>query len=126
MSNKEQPSRLQDIINYEPETYLSEDEVALLRSTFKDNPRLIKLLRKLMVPSVGDPELPVEEMGNDTWLAMRDWAQVPAEEAKILMVARQEAIKFIFGGIIKIKMLANSAEESPFSKELRRKQDSTK
>jgi hypothetical protein len=126
MSNKEQPSRLQDIINYDPDTYLSEEEVALLRTTFKDNPRLIKLLRKLMVPSVGDAELPVEEMGNDAWMTMRDWAQVPADEAKILMVARQEAIKFIFGGIIKIKMLANSAEESPFSKEIRRKQDSTK
>lgn len=124
MSNEK--ATLSDIINYDPDTYLSLDEVALIRSTFKDNPRLIKVLRKLMVPSVGNPELPVEEMGNDAWIAMRDWSQIPADEAKILMVARQEALKFIFGGMIKLKMIANSSDESPMSAQLRRKQDSTK
>lgn len=124
MSNEK--TTLSDIINYDPDTYLSLDELALIRSTFKDNPRLLKVLRKLMVPSVGNPELPVEEMGNDAWIAMRDWSQIPADEAKILMVARQEALKFIFGGIIKIKMIANSSDESPMSAQLRRKQDSTK
>lgn len=124
MSNEK--TTLSDIINYDPDTYLSLDELALIRSTFKDNPRLIKVLRKLMVPSVGNPELPVEEMGNDAWIAMRDWSQIPADEAKILMVARQEALKFIFGGMIKLKMIANSSDESPMSAQLRRKQDSTK
>jgi hypothetical protein len=124
MSNEK--TTLSDIINYDPDTYLSLDELALIRSTFKDNPRLLKVLRKLMVPSVGNPELPVEEMGNDAWIAMRDWSQIPADEAKILMVARQEALKFIFGGMIKLKMIANSSDESPMSAQLRRKQDSTK
>lgn len=124
MSNEK--ATLSDIINYDPDTYLSLDELALIRSTFKDNPRLLKVLRKLMVPSVGNPELPVEEMGNDAWIAMRDWSQIPADEAKILMVARQEALKFIFGGMIKLKMIANSSDESPMSAQLRRKQDSTK
>ena len=124
MSNEK--ATLQDIINYEPDTYLTADDLAIIRSTFKDNKRLMHVLRKIMVPSVGNPELPVEEMGNDAWLAMRDWAQVPADEAKILMVARQEALKFIFGGFIKLKMIANSTDESPLSTQQRRKLDSTK
>lgn len=122
----QKPATLRDVINYEPDTYLTPEDLDIIRSTFKDNKRLLRVLRKIMVPSVGDPELPVEEMGNDAWLAMRDWSQVPADEAKILMVARQEALKFIFGGFIKIKMIANSTEESPFSKEARRKMDSSK
>jgi hypothetical protein len=124
--SEQKPATLSDIINYEPDTYLTVEDLDIIRSTFKGNKRLMRVLRKIMVPSVGDPELPVEEMGNDAWLAMRDWAQVPADEAKILMVARQEALKFIFGGFIKLKMIANSTEESPMSKDVRRKMDSTK
>jgi hypothetical protein len=124
--SEQKPATLSDIINYEPDTYLTPEDLDLIRSTFKDNKRLLRLLRKVMVPSVGNPELPVEEMGNDAWLAMRDWAQVPADEAKILMVARQEALKFIFGGFIKLKMIANSTDESPFAKDVRRKMDSSK
>ncbi len=124
--SEQKPATLSDIINYEPDTYLTVEDLDIIRSTFKGNKRLMRVLRKIMVPSVGDTELPVEEMGNDAWLAMRDWAQVPADEAKILMVARQEALKFIFGGFIKLKMIANSTEESPMSKDVRRKMDSTK
>lgn len=124
--SEQKPATLSDIINYEPDTYLTVEDLDIIRSTFKGNKRLMRVLRKIMVPSVGDPELPVEEMGNDAWLAMRDWAQVPADEAKILMVARQEALKFIFGGFIKLKMIANSTEESPMSKDVRRKMDSAK
>lgn len=117
---------LQDIINYQPDTYLSEEEMSLIKSTFKDNPRLLNVLRKVMLPTVGDPSLPIEEISNDAWLAMRDWAAIPMEEAKALMVGRQEAIKFVAGGIIKLKMLANATEESPYQKALRKKQDSSK
>lgn len=124
--SEQKPATLSDIINYEPDTYLTVEDLDIIRSTFKGNKRLMRVLRKIMVPSVGDTELPVEEMGNDAWLAMRDWAQVPADEAKILMVARQEALKFIFGGFIKLKMIANSTEESPMSKDVRRKMDSAK
>jgi len=123
---EQKPATLSDVINYEPETYLTKEDVALVKSTFKDNPRLMKVLRKMLIPSIGDSDLPVEEMANDAWLAMRDWAQIPADEAKILMVARQEAIKFTAGALIRIKMIANMKEESPFVEELRKKQDSAK
>lgn len=122
----EQRVTLKDVINYAPETYLNADDIELARSTFKNNPRLFQLLRKVLLPSIGDSSLPIEEISKDAWMNMREWDAIPNEEAKTLIVARQDAIKFIAGGLIVLKMLANSEEESQLSKELRRKQDSTK
>lgn len=117
---------LKDVINYEPEQYLSEDEMSLIRSTFKDNPRLIAVLRKLLWPTVTDAALPIEQMGNDGWNAGRDWAQIPADEAKILMCARQDAQQFIMGALIKLKVLANQTELTDVEKAYRQSKDSTK
>lgn len=116
---------LRDVLNYDPEQYLSEDEVALIRSTFKDR-RLIAVLRKVLLPTISDPSLPVEEMGHDVYLTGVEWGQLPNEQVKSIMLARADAIKFILGALIKLKIIANSTEESPFSKEVRRKMDSTK
>lgn len=123
---KEQRVTLKDVINYEPEVYLTKEDMELARTTFKNNPRLFKLLRKVFLPSIGDPDLPIEEISKDAWLNMREWDAIPQDEVKALVVARQDAIKFIAGGLIVLKMLSNSEEESPFSKELRKKQDSAK
>jgi hypothetical protein len=54
-----QPARLKDIINYEPERYLSEEELAWIRATFAGNRKAITTLRKLFLPTVTD--LPIEE-----------------------------------------------------------------
>lgn len=118
--------RKQSILNYEPESFFTEDEKDLMKTTFKDNPRLLMVLRKLLLPSVGLSELPLEELQNDIWLQGREWAQIPADEAKILMVARQEAIKFIQNGIVRLKILANAVDKSEQELELKRKQDSAK
>lgn len=114
------------VLNYEPESFFTEEEKALVRSTFKDNPRLLTVLRKYLLPSVGITELPLEEMQNDIWLQGREWAQIPADEAKILMVARQEAIKFVQNGIVRLKMAANTPERSKEEIELQRRKDSAK
>jgi len=120
-----QKASLKDVLNYEPEQYLSGEELSLLRSTFKNNPRLIALLRKLLVPTISDPSLPIEQMGDDAFSAGLDWKNIPADEAKIIATARQEAIKFIFGGLIKIKIIASSDDENPMEAALRRSKDST-
>lgn len=123
---KEQRVTLQDVINYKPETYLTEEDMALARTTFKNNPRLFKLLKKVFLPSISDPDMPVEEISKDVWMNMREWDAIPTDEVKALVVARQDAIKFIAGGLIVLKMLANSDEENPMATALRRKQDSAK
>lgn len=124
MSNEK--ATLRDVLNYDPEQYLSDDEVALIKSTFKENKRLLTVLRKVLLPTISDPSLPVEEMGHDAYLAGVDWAQIPVDQIKPIILARSEAIKFVMGALIKLKVIANSSDESPYQQQLRRKQDSAK
>lgn len=126
MQDQSQRASLRDVLNYKPEQYITDDELALIRSTFKDNHKLLAVIRKVMLPTISDPDLPVEELANDVLLAGIDWQSMPSEHVKAILQGRQEAIKFIAGGIIKLKMFANSTEESPYSAELRRKKDSAK
>jgi len=126
MEPQGQRARLEDVINYKPDEYFSEGEISLIQSTFKDNPLLFKVLRKALIPSVADLELPIEQFGNDTFTQGREYAQVPESELKSIVVARQDAIKFIAGGLIKLRVIANMRTESPEQAVLRREKDSTK
>lgn len=98
------------MLNYEAETYLKDGEIAWLQSTFKDNPVGINILRKCFLPTVID--LPIEELVNDIWFKGIDFIQMPNEEVKSQIVGRQDAIKFIMGGLINIKQIANMKVES--------------
>lgn len=122
----QQRASLRDILNYEPEEYLSEDELNWIRDTFKGNEKGINVIRKLFMPNVKD--LPVEEMAKDVWFAGGfDPANMMAEEAKILMTARQDAIKLIMGGLIQLKSLSHTTRvETEAEKALRKQKDSTK
>lgn len=127
-----QPATLNDLLNYKPETYLSEEDVELLRNTFGGNNQLVNVLRKLLLPSIGDSALPVEEMGTDIWLTMgakgpQDWGAMDPVHAQALIIARQDAIKFIAGGLVKLKLLANQpADENALNRAARREKDSAK
>lgn len=125
MSNEQfKNTKLSDVLNYEMDTYLSLDEVVFIQNTFKDK-RAINILRKVFLPSVGDPELPIEEVGNDVWLQGTDYKQIPEAEIKSIVLARQEAIKFIVGSLIKLKMIANQGSENDKQKALREKRNSS-
>lgn len=117
---------LKDIINYEPETYLTADEISLIQGTFRGNDALFRVLRKVLLPSVGDSSLPIEELNKDMWLIGRDYAQIPDAEIKSVVLARQDAIQFVLGALIQLKVLANSKEESEIERAYRRTKDSTK
>ena len=121
-----QPANLKDVLPYDPETYLSKDEVALIQNTFKGNEQLIKVLRKIFLPTVFDPELPIEEIGGDVWMANFDFTQMQSAEIKPLVLGRQDAIKFVIGGLIKLKVLANTTEMSGIEAAYKRSKDSTK
>lgn len=121
------PADLKDLLNYDIETYINENEIELLRNTFGREPLLAKIIRKIMLPAIGDNELSPEEMGKDIWLQGIDWAQVSADEAKALILGRQLAIKFIMGGLIQLKVMSKVEEkENSVTKALREKQNSTK
>ncbi len=119
-------SKLEDVLNYQMQDYISADEMNLIRATFK-SPRMMKLLRKIFLPTMADPDLPIEQLGNDMWFAGdRKWDQIPNEEAKSLIVARQEAIKFIMSSLVRLTVMANSVEETPKDKAQRMAKDSSK
>jgi hypothetical protein len=120
------PASLKDVLPYDPETYLSKDEVDLIRNTFQGNEKLIKVLRKIFLPSAFDPELPIEEIGGDVWMANFDFTQMQSSEIKPLVLGRQDAIKFVIGGLIKLKVIANQTQETEMEAAYRRQKDSTK
>jgi hypothetical protein len=111
----EQKVSLKDVLNYEPEMYYTPAELAFIRQTFKGNKALFKVLRKALIPTISDPEMPLEKMGDDFFLSARNWDQIPEGERGTLVVARQEALKFIVGGLVALQILANDApkEASP-------------
>jgi transcriptional regulator GlxA family with amidase domain len=123
---EQKKATVRDIVNYEPEQYLSEEEVGLIRGAFKNNEKLIKVIRKIMLPTALDANLPIEELAADAWMSDRDFGGMPNEEIKSIVLARQDAIRMVFGGLIKLKVIANQKEESPEEAELRRQKDSAK
>lgn len=126
MPKDHERASLRDVLNYEPEKYLSDEEVALIKSTFRNNPALLAVIRKIMLPTIADPSLPIEEMANDVLLTGVDWMSMPSEHVKPIIQGRMEAIKFVAGGLIKLKVISSAKEENPFEEALRRKKDSAK
>lgn len=109
---------------YRAESYYSEAEMSMIKHTFKDNPALIAVLRKIFLPTVADPQLPIEQMGQDAWMTGTDFSLMPVDEVKGLVLGRQSAIKFIMGGLVQLKMLANG--DDGLNRAERRKLDSAK
>lgn len=119
-------AKLKDVLEYTPESYYTTGELELIKRTFKGNSELFRILRKTLLPSVADPNLPMEEFAKDAYLAGKSWATIPEKERATLIVARQEAIEFVLGGLIYLKNLASIKEESLEEMVARRKKDSTK
>lgn len=117
---------LRDVLNYEAEQYLNEDEIQWIRDTFRNNPKAINIVRKCFVPTAYD--LPIEELMNDVWFKGGfDPATVPEEHLKPLVIARQDTLKFVMGGLVNLKALAHSDRpETETEKALRRNKDSAK
>lgn len=109
---KPSPISLQDALNYQPEQYLSEAEIEWIRTTFGNNPKGVQTLRKILLPTVEDPGLPLEEFGKDTFGAGYNFSSMPEENIKSIVVARQDAIKMVIGGLIHLKVIANLQEPS--------------
>lgn len=123
---KSQSASLQDVISYTPETYFKDDEIEIIRSIF-NGPRgtkLTEIMRKAMLPVYTDSELPIEEYGKDPFLSMFNFSLMQQEETKSSVMGLQLAIKFVLGGLINLKHIANIKEETPANRAERRAKDS--
>lgn len=118
-------SRIEDVVNYDVQPELTDEQMSLIRNTFKDNPELFNVLRKVFLPSIGDMNLPIEKMGADPFMKI-NWKEVQADEAKAIVLGIQNAVKFVLGGLIQLKVLANSPVETEQEKKLRLQKNSNK
>lgn len=124
-SREETRVSLKDLLNYEPDRYLNDAEVSWIRDTFKENRFALNVLRKCFMPTVLD--LPIERMVEDVWFkGGADYAMLPTNEAKTIITARQDAIKFVMGGLVALKNIAEETEESEQNRAQRRSKDSAK
>jgi len=123
-----QPAKLEDIISYVPETYFSDDELATIRAHFggPEGAKLLRLVKKALLPSVFDPELPTENIAQDAFMGLVDFKNVPSEEAKALAMGLQYIVKGIAGSLINLKHIANVKADSPADIAARMEKDSTK
>lgn len=119
-------AQLSDLLNYQPEQLLSNEELSLIQGIIGANPSFVQILRKVLLPSVGDSALPIEQLTSDVWLAGRDYAQIPDAEIKSVVLARQDAIKMVMSGLVKLKVIAASAPLSKEAAAAKKEKDSTK
>jgi len=87
----------------------TEDELHLIKATFKDNERLLKLLRKVFLPEI-DPDAPIGQV-IDLWMTVKVDDLTP-EQALINIKARNTLISHVDQQLYGLKILADSDELS--------------
>ena len=96
----------------------------MIRKTFRANDALLKLLRKLFVPTYSyNSELGQQPI--DAWRDI-DFSSLPADEAKIQVIARLKSIAVLEQGLLFLQILANQSEKTPDELEALARQNSSK
>lgn len=84
---------------------ITEEEISLIKKTFKDNDKLLKLLRKIFLPEI-NADAPLNE-NIDLWLTV-PIEQIPPENAVTQILARNQVIKHIEMQLFQLDLLANT------------------
>lgn len=85
----------------------SKEELALIKSTFKGNTDLLKLMRKVFLPEL-DPTAPLGQI-IDLWMTVPVKEMSP-EQAQINILARNSLIMHLEGQLIQLQVLAEMGE----------------
>lgn len=88
----------------------SDEELALIKSTFKGNEKLLKLLRKVFLPAY-DPEAPLGQV-MDLWLSL-PIREMDPQSAMVNMLARNELIMHVEKQLMVLDTLAEREELTP-------------
>lgn len=100
-----------------------EDELRVIQSTFKDNDKLLKVLRKIFLPEI-DPFAPIGQLV-DLWM-VQNYDTMPPDEVKIQLIARNKLIAHVESQLLQIQLLAAMKDETLEEREKREKKDSSK
>ncbi len=119
---------IDEIVGYKADTYISEKEIKTIQSVFggPQGKEILAILRKIMLPTVLDPNLPIEEMGKDMFMQRVDFTTLSVEESKAISMGLQLTIKTVLGGLIQLKQLAMIQEETAADKAERIARNSNK
>lgn len=101
----------------------SDNELELLKKTFKDNEHLLKLLRKIFLPEY-DFSAPLGQV-MDLWLTV-DVRNLDPQQAYVRLLARNELITHVETMLLQINSLANMKLDTPEEVEAKKKKDSMK
>jgi hypothetical protein len=101
----------------------SDEELSLIKTTFKGNEKLLKLLRKVFLPEY-DPQAPLGQT-IDLWMTL-DLGNLTPEEQRVRIHARNGLIMHIESRLIELNTLADRKEETPAEKKERMEKDSLK
>lgn len=103
---------------------ISKEEQQSLKQHFGGNDVLLKLLRKIFVTPY-NVDAPIGQTV-DPLTSGRNFADIPMDEAKVLIVARQESLRIIENGLIQIQFLANKTDKTPDELEAESRKNSSK
>lgn len=128
MPQEKDKVNLEDVLSYTPESEFTTDDLAVIRSHFNgaQGQKLVRILRKVFLPTISDLELPVEKMMADVLMVGIDFKAMDDKQIKSIVMGRQEAIKIVLGGFIQLRNIANVSNESPEEKTARLAKNSSK
>ena len=101
----------------------TENELAIIRNTFKGNTDLLLLLRKVFLPEL-DPKAPLGQM-IDLWMSL-PVKEMSAQEAQVNILARNSLIMHIEQQLMQLYALAEQENMTVDELLERNKKDSTK
>ena len=104
------------------EMRITPEEKTVIEQTFGNNTKLLKVLRKIFLP-VYDPEAPIGQTV-DLW-SMRGLDEMPPEQLKIHILARQSLIMHVESQLLQLQALSQKTETVEEALK-RMKKDSTK
>jgi hypothetical protein len=83
----------------------TDEELTLIRNTFKGNDTLLKLMRKVFLPEI-DPDAPIGQI-IDLWMTVSITEKTP-EEAYAHLIARNTVISHVDQMLMQLKILAET------------------
>lgn len=105
------------------EMRISDDELALIKALFADNPGALKLLRKVFLPEITFTAPLGQQV--DLWMTLKIEDLSP-EQALINLKARNTVIQHVEGCLMQLNSLAGMKEESVEDTKKRLAKNSTK
>ncbi len=109
--------------NYGREMRITEDEIKIIKSAFKGNEKLVKLLRKIFLPEIS-PDSPIGQ-NVDLWMTIPT-GQMSQDQIVVNLMARNQLIQHIESQLLQLKILAETDAKTLEEAQEAMKRDSNK